>query len=153
MKVWLAAVGRAKPGPEQDLYHQYVRRLATPITLREVEEKRPLPVPARIAREAELLLAAIPERAVVVALDERGKSMGSEDFAALLGRWQDDGIADLAFLIGGADGHGEAVRARARAQLSFGAMTWPHMLVRAMLAEQVWRAQAILSGHPYHRAG
>ncbi len=153
MKVWLAAVGRAKPGPEQDLYHQYARRLTAPITLREVEEKRPLPVAARMAREAEMLLAAIPERAVVVALDERGKSMGSEDFAALIGRWRDDGVTDLAFLIGGADGHGDVVRARAQVLLSFGAMTWPHMLVRAMLAEQVWRAQAILSGHPYHRAG
>ncbi|CAA7625283.1 Ribosomal RNA large subunit methyltransferase H [Magnetospirillum sp. LM-5] len=152
MKLWLAAVGRAKPGPEQDLYQQYVRRLAAPITLREVEEKRPLPMAARMAREAELLLAAIPERALVVALDERGKTVGSEDFAAQIGRWRDDGVADLAFLIGGADGHGEAVRSRAQLLLSFGAMTWPHMLVRAMLAEQVWRAQAILSGHPYHRA-
>jgi 23S rRNA (pseudouridine1915-N3)-methyltransferase len=69
-----------------------------------------------------------------------------------LGRWRDDGIADLAFVIGGADGHGQAVRDRAAMLLSFGVMTWPHMLVRAMVAEQLWRAQAILSGHPYHRA-
>lgn len=152
MKLWLAAVGRAKPGPELDLFQQYARRLTPPLTLREVEEKRPLPVPDRKAREAELLLAAIPAGAVVIALDERGKSMGSEDFARRLGRWRDDGVADLALLIGGADGHGDAVRARAELMLSFGAMTWPHMLVRAMAAEQLWRAQAILSGHPYHRA-
>lgn len=152
MKLWLAAVGRAKPGPELDLFQQYARRLTPPLTLREVEEKRPLPVPERKAREAELLLAAIPPAALVVALDERGKSPGSEDFARQMGRWRDDGVADVAFLIGGADGHGDAVRSRASLLLSFGAMTWPHMLVRAMVAEQLWRAQAILSGHPYHRA-
>lgn len=152
MRLWLAAVGRAKPGPELDLFQQYARRLTPPLSLREVEEKRPLPVPERKSREAELLLAAIPAGAVVVALDERGKSVGSEIFAQRLGRWRDDGVGDVAFLIGGADGHGDAVRARADWLLSFGAMTWPHMLVRAMIAEQMWRAQAILSGHPYHRA-
>ncbi len=152
MRIWLAAVGRAKPGPELDLFTQYARRLTPPLTLKEVEEKRPLPVPERKTREAELLLAAIPQGAVVVALDERGKSLGSEVFAERMGRWRDDGVGDVAFLIGGADGHGDAVRARADLLLSFGAMTWPHMLVRAMAAEQLWRAQAILSGHPYHRA-
>jgi 23S rRNA (pseudouridine1915-N3)-methyltransferase len=152
MRIWLAAVGRAKSGPELDLYQQYIRRLSPPPTLKEVEEKRPLPVPDRMAREADLLLGAIPPGAVVVALDERGKSMGSEAFAARLGQWRDQGVGDLAFLIGGADGHGEAVRTRADLLLSFGAMTWPHMLVRAMVAEQLWRAHAILSGHPYHRA-
>lgn len=152
MRIWLAAVGRAKPGPELDLYAQYVRRLSPALTLKEVEEKRPLPVPERKAREAELLLAAIPAGAIVVALDERGKSPGSEEFARRMGQWRDGGTSDLAFLIGGADGHGDAVRTRAEMLLSFGAMTWPHMLVRAMLAEQLWRAQAILSGHPYHRA-
>ena len=152
MKLWLGAVGRAKPGPELDLFQQYARRLTPPLTLREVEEKRPMPVPERKAREAELLLAAIPPADLVVALDERGKSPGSEDFARQMGRWRDDGVPDVAFLIGGADGHGDAVRSRASLLLSFGAMTWPHMLVRAMVAEQLWRAQAILSGHPYHRA-
>ncbi|HTH15986.1 MAG TPA: 23S rRNA (pseudouridine(1915)-N(3))-methyltransferase RlmH [Magnetospirillum sp.] len=152
MRLWLAAVGRAKPGPELDLFQQYARRLTPPLTLREVEEKRPLPVAERKAREAELLLGAIPASALVVALDERGKSPGSEAFAAQLGRWRDDGVGDVAFLIGGADGHGDAVRSRATLLLSFGAMTWPHMLVRAMAAEQLWRAQAILAGHPYHRA-
>ncbi|AVM73067.1 23S rRNA (pseudouridine(1915)-N(3))-methyltransferase RlmH [Magnetospirillum gryphiswaldense] len=152
MRLWLAAVGRVKPGPELDLFNQYSKRLSVPITVREVEEKRPLPTPERMAREADLLLATLPPQAVVVALDERGKAMGSVDFATRLGRWRDDGTADLAFVIGGADGHGQAVRDRAALLLSFGAMTWPHMLVRAMVAEQLWRAQAILSGHPYHRA-
>lgn len=152
MRIWLAAVGRAKPGPELDLFTQYARRLTPPLTLKEVEEKRPLPVLERKTREAELLLAAIPAGATIVALDERGKSLGSEVFAGRVGRWRDDGVADLVFLIGGADGHGEAVRDRADLLLGLGAMTWPHMLVRAMVAEQLWRAQAILSGHPYHRS-
>lgn len=152
MRLWLGAVGRAKAGPETDLYAQYARRLTPPLVLKEVEERRPLAVAERKSREAELLLAAIPPQAVVVALDERGKGMGSQVFAEQMGRWRDDSIADVAFLIGGADGHGEAVRSRANLLLCLGQMTWPHMLVRAMLAEQLWRAQAILAGHPYHRA-
>lgn len=152
MRLWLAAVGRARPGPEQELFNQYVRRLTPPLALKEVEEKRPLPVLERKAREADLLLAAIPAGATVVALDERGATLGSEAFAQRLGRWRDDGVGDVAFLIGGADGHGDTVRGRADLLLGLGAMTWPHMLVRAMITEQLWRAQAILSGHPYHRA-
>lgn len=151
MRLWLAAVGKAKPGPESDLFAQYAKRLSPALTVREVEEKRTLSSAERKTREADLLLAAIPSGAVIVALDERGRTMGSRDFAGKIGDWRDQGVGDLAFLIGGADGHGELVRSRASLLLGFGAMTWPHMLVRAMLAEQVWRAQAILSGHPYHR--
>jgi 23S rRNA (pseudouridine1915-N3)-methyltransferase len=152
VRIHILAVGRAKAGPERDLYDQYLKRLSPPPALREVEEKRPLPVADRMAREAELLLAAVPPGAVVVALDERGKTMGSEAFAARIGQWRDQGAPDLCFLIGGADGHGEAVRARADLLLGFGPMTWPHMLVRVLVGEQLWRAHAILAGHPYHRA-
>lgn len=152
MRLLIAAVGKAKAGPEQELFRQYCRRLTPPPTLREVEEKRPLAGPQLKAREAELLLAAIPDGAKVVALDERGRDMGSVDFAARLRDWRDGGAQDVAFLIGGADGHGDAVRERADLLLSFGRMTWPHMLVRALLAEQLWRAHSILAGHPYHRA-
>lgn len=152
MRIHIAAIGRAKAGPELDLYTQYVRRLSPPPTLKEFEEKRPLPAPDRMAREGDMLLGWLPQGAVVVALDERGRVEGSEDFASRLTRWRDQGAPDLCFLIGGADGHSPSVRARADLLLSFGAMTWPHMLVRAMLAEQLWRAQAISSGHPYHRA-
>ncbi|CAA7612356.1 Ribosomal RNA large subunit methyltransferase H [Candidatus Terasakiella magnetica] len=151
MRLLLAAVGKAKAGPEQDLFRQYLRRLSPPLILKEVEEKRPLTGSQLKTREAELLLGAVPAGAVVVALDERGRDMGSEEFAACMGRWRDGGTGDLVFLIGGADGHGDAVRDRADLLLSLGRMTWPHMLVRALLAEQVWRAQAILAGHPYHR--
>lgn len=151
MRILVAAVGRARPGPERALFDHYLKRLSWPLVLREVEEKRPLPAAERMAREGELLLGAVPAGAVVVALDERGKALPSEDFAARIGTWRDGGISDIAFLIGGADGHAEAVRRRADLLLGFGAMTWPHMLVRGMLAEQVYRAQCILSGHPYHR--
>lgn len=151
MRLWLAAVGRARPGPESELFRTYAGRLNPPLSLREVEEKRPLAAAERKAREAELLLATVPAGALLVVLDERGRTMGSRDFADRLGRWRDEGVGDLAFLIGGADGHGEAVRERASLLLSLGPMTWPHMLVRVLLAEQLWRAQSILAGHPYHR--
>ena len=151
MRLWLAAVGRARPGPEAELFRGYAGRIQPSLQVREVEEKRPLPSSERKAREADLLLAALPAGATLVVLDERGQAMPSRAFAERLGRWRDDGTGDLAFLVGGADGHGEAVRARAALLLSLGPMTWPHMLVRVLLAEQVWRAQSILAGHPYHR--
>lgn len=152
MDYLIAAVGRARKGPERALFEHYAGRLRQPLVLKECEEKRPLPIPQRVEREAQMLLAAVPSGARVVVLDERGKTLSSEAFAALLGDWRDQGIPCCAFLIGGADGHGEAVRAAAEFQLAFGPMTWPHMLVRALLAEQLYRAQSILEGHPYHRA-
>jgi 23S rRNA (pseudouridine1915-N3)-methyltransferase len=120
--------------------------------LREVEERRRLSPPELMAREGELLRAACPQGATRVALDRRGKLLDSASFAKRLGTWRDDGVADLAFLIGGADGHAEALLKDCALALSFGAMTWPHLLARAMLAEQIYRAQQILAGHPYHRA-
>ena len=147
----MIAVGRAGPGPSRDLFELYARRLTPPLALVEVEERRKLPDAQRREREAALLLAAVPKRAVAVALDEHGKTPNSRDFAKMIGAWRDAGAADLAFLIGGADGHGAAVLERADATLSLGPMTWPHMLVRPMLAEQLYRAMATLAGHPYHR--
>lgn len=152
MRLWLAAIGRAKAGPERELYDQYAKRLNPPLTLWEGEEKRPLPVADRKQSEARMLLAAIPPKATVVALDERGTVLTSEAFAEKMGRWRDGGTGDLAFLIGGADGHGDPVRERADFMLSLGSMTWPHLLVRTLMAEQLWRAQSILAGHPYHRS-
>ena len=152
MRLWLGAVGKVKPGPEKTLFDQYAKRLVPPLTLCEVEEKRPLSVPERQANEARLLLAALPDKARLVVLDERGANLTSMVLAERLGKWRDDGVADLAFLIGGADGHDQSIRQKADLILCLGAMTWPHMLVRVMLAEQLWRAQSILSGHPYHRA-
>lgn len=103
------------------------------------------------AREAELILAALAPSARLVALDERGLAWTSRDFADRLAQWRDQGTATLAFAIGGADGLGRAVIERADAVLSLGAMTWPHLLARGMLLEQLYRAQQILAGHPYHR--
>ena len=98
-----------------------------------------------------MLLAAVPADAAVVALDESGQALSSRALAARIGRWRDDGRGCIAFLVGGADGLDDAVCARADLVLSFGKATWPHMLARAMLAEQLYRAQQILAGHPYHR--
>ena len=100
----------------------------------------------------EALMAAAPEGARIVALDERGRAEGSAQFAKRIEGWRDNGVRGIAFLIGGADGLSDDVRKRADLILSFGTMTWPHMLVRAMLAEQLYRAHSILTGHPYHRA-
>lgn len=155
MRSVLAAVGRLKSGPMHDLYQEYAGRLGRgplgSLELREVEERRPLPSRERIAREAELLRAALPEGAVRIALDERGKSLESAAFAERLGGWIDDGRRAVGFWIGGADGLHPDLRAEADLLLSFGPMTWPHLLVRALLAEQLYRAETILIGHPYHR--
>ncbi|MCA0199907.1 MAG: 23S rRNA (pseudouridine(1915)-N(3))-methyltransferase RlmH [Proteobacteria bacterium] len=152
LHIVIAAVAKAKAGPERDLYDAYVARLPWRVDLKEIEIKKDLAVDVRKAREGEALLAAVPQGAKLVALDERGRTETSEAFAARLGRWRDDGVRTVAFIIGGADGLDEAVRKKADLVLSFGALTWPHMLVRAMLAEQVYRAQSILAGHPYHRS-
>ena len=157
MRIVICAVGRARAGPHRTLFEEYAgridgTRLFGRIELREVEERRALPAAELKAREAELLLAAIPKGATIVALDGRGQSLTSEAFAARLAKWRDGGTADLAFVIGGADGLAKTLLDKANLVLSLGAMTWPHLLVRGMLAEQVYRAGTILQGHPYHRA-
>lgn len=151
MKIDIIAVGRARAGPERTLFDSYIGRMRWPVELREVEEKRRLPEPELKQREAELLLAAIPDDAVIVALDETGRDLSSEALADRLRVWRDDGSAHCAFVIGGANGLAEEIRSRAGLVMAFGRQTWPHMLVRAMLAEQIYRAQQILAGHPYHR--
>lgn len=152
MRLHLVCAGRARAGTEMTLYAEYARRLPWPLALREVEAKGNLSPAERRKREAQLLKAELPPRARLVALDERGASLTSADFAARLGRWQEAGVADLAFLIGGADGLDPDLIAAAELVLSLSAMTWPHLLVRPLLAEQLYRAHTILSGHPYHRA-
>ena len=152
MKLTIAAIGRSGRGPERDLYDHYAGRIRWPLALRELEEKRKLPAAELMRREGDLLLGAVPAGAVLVALDRRGKAMDSEAFARQLGRWRDGSVSDVAFLIGGADGHAEPLLKKAALVLSFGPMTWPHQLARAMLAEQIYRSQQLLIGHPYHRA-
>ena len=152
MRIHIVAVGRARQGPERSLFEHYAGRLkAWPLNLREVEPRGRV-APGRLkAAEAELILAALPDRATVVALDETGQSIASSDFARRIADWRTEGTADLVFVIGGADGLDESVRRRADMQLSFGRATWPHMLVRGLLAEQLYRSQQIIAGHPYHR--
>jgi 23S rRNA (pseudouridine1915-N3)-methyltransferase len=120
-------------------------------TIIELEERRPLPPALLKAREAELILGALPTGARLVALDRGGATWSSRDFAERLAGWRDRGNGTIAFAIGGAEGLGAAVIERADAVLSLGALTWPHFLVRGMLLEQLYRAQQILAGHPYHR--
>ena len=151
MEYVLIAVGRARRGPERDLYEHYAARLRPALGLREVEEKRALPPDALKQREAELLLSAVPNGAAVIALDERGRHLDSLALARTLKDWKDDGRRNAAFLIGGADGLAQTVRERADLVLCLGKLTWPHMMVRGMLAEQLYRAQQINVGHPYHR--
>lgn len=152
MRITILAVGRLKAGPERDLFDLYMGRLRWPVTVKEVEERRKLPAAARKRREAELLAAARPAGNRLVALDEAGTQLSSAALAKRLGAWQDGGAPGVAFAIGGADGLDDALCESADLVMSFGAATWPHLLVRAMLAEQLYRAQQILAGHPYHRA-
>jgi 23S rRNA (pseudouridine1915-N3)-methyltransferase len=152
LRLTIAAVGRVRDGPLQALYRDYAQRLTWPLSLKEVEERRKLAAPQRIEAESRLLADAVPKGATIIVLDQRGKTLSSEDFATRLGLWQDEGVGDLAFIIGGAYGIDPAWRQRAALVLSLGAMTWPHVLARVMLAEQLYRAQSILAGHPYHRA-
>ena len=155
MRVHLGAVGRLRGGPERALFDDYQARFDRtgralalgPLTLHEVEDRKG----GGMAGEAALLEKACPDGALLCVLDERGKVLSSPGFAEQLAGWRDQGRADVAFLIGGADGLDPALRARADFALSFGAMVWPHMLVRVMLAEQLYRAAAILAGTPYHR--
>ncbi len=152
MRLLILATGRARSGPEAELTAAYGRRLRWPLDLVEVEEKRPLPPARRIASEGALMLARLPDACRLIALDSRGTMLTSEGFAGQLQAWQQEGCAVTAFAIGGADGLCPRVLARADLVLSFGSMTWPHLLVRPMLAEQIYRAESILAGHPYHRA-
>jgi 23S rRNA (pseudouridine1915-N3)-methyltransferase len=153
LRVTVAAVGRDRASSTRDLFEDYCRRSSWPIRLVEIAPRSRLPTERRQAHEAERLLAAVPDQAVAVALDEHGRQLDSLAFARQLGRWRDQGASELAFLIGGPDGLATSVLERAAAVIALGAMTWPHRLVRVMLAEQLYRAGTILSGHPYHRAG
>lgn len=151
MQIVIAAVGKARRDPVARLFDVYVARIKWSVVLKEVECRKALPVDQLKEREGELLLSAVPPGATVVALDESGDTLTSGEFATRLRDWRDRAALPVVFLIGGAAGHGDAVRQRADLTLSLGRMTWPHLLVRGMLAEQLYRAQQILIGHPYHR--
>ena len=140
MRLHVIARGKIGRSPEAELAERYAKRIAWPLVVTELPERGGrIPEPVTPCRQ--------------VVLDERGKQFSSEEFATLLGRWRDDGVRETRFVLGAADGHDQAERDEADLLLAFGAATWPHLLVRAMLMEQLFRATSILAGHPYHRAG
>jgi 23S rRNA (pseudouridine1915-N3)-methyltransferase len=143
VRLRIIAVGRCRDPAIRDLTDRYVARCSFPCELVELSPR---------GSEADALLAALPTDGPVVALDERGRDLTSSDLALQLGRWRDGGERLASFTIGGADGLDGRVLARSQLRLAFGRATWPHMLVRAMLAEQLYRAGTILAGHPYHRS-
>ena len=140
MRLHIIARGKIGRSPEAELVERYAKGIARPLTITELPETGGD-------------VAAVGGQVRDVLLDERGRQLSSEEFAALLGRWRDDGAREARFFLGAADGHGAKARDEADLLIAFGAMTWPHMLARAMLAEQLWRATSILAGHPYHRSG
>jgi 23S rRNA (pseudouridine1915-N3)-methyltransferase len=160
MRVSLIAVGRLKDKAERGLAERYVSRFDRvgggigfgPVEQIELGESRKESAAGRRAEEASAMLARVPTQAKVVALDVEGEQLASEEFAALMGAWRDGGVPRSCFLIGGPDGHGEAVAGVADLTLSLGRITLPHGLARIVLAEQLYRAATILAGHPYHRA-
>jgi 23S rRNA (pseudouridine1915-N3)-methyltransferase len=151
MQVIIAAIGRDRAGPTRELFDDYCQRSPWPIRLVEITPRSSQPTERRLREEADRLLQLVPPGAVLVALDETGRQLDSAGLARRIARWQEEHGA-VAFVIGGADGLAKDLLDRAEATIAFGRMTWPHRLVRVMLAEQIYRASTILSGHPYHRA-
>lgn len=139
MKLHIVARGRIGRGPEAELVARYAKRIAWPLTITELPDTGPAKLPEP------------PAPSVAIVLDERGRALASAELAAQLGRWRDGGMREARFWIGAADGHAAALRESADLLLGFGAATWPHLLARAMLMEQLYRATSILAGHPYHR--
>jgi 23S rRNA (pseudouridine1915-N3)-methyltransferase len=160
MHLIVMAIGRLKQGPERELAQRYGERFEDigrklgfrGLDIHEIPESRARDATSRIADEAAAISAAMPEKATLVALDERGKNLDSATFAGHLGRWRDESVANAVFVIGGADGLSPDLRRSAKLSIAFGSATWPHQMVRVMLLEQLYRAATILAGHPYHRA-
>ena len=160
MRIMVIAIGRLKQGPERELADRYAARFDDAgrklgfrgLEVREIPESRARDAATRIAEEATAIAALMPEKSVLVALDEHGDSIDSSTFARHLGRWRDESVANTIFVIGGADGLSPELQRKAKLRLAFGKATWPHQLVRVLLLEQIYRAATILAGHPYHRA-
>jgi 23S rRNA (pseudouridine1915-N3)-methyltransferase len=157
--MWLACIGKLKAGPEKAIAEDYLARIqqiartagVKPLAVKEAAESQKATAPLRMTEEAAFLWAQVPEGSAVICLDERGKALGSEAFAALLRKHADQGQG-IVFLLGGPDGHAAETRARASHVIALGAMTWPHRLARIMVLEQIYRGLTILTNHPYHRA-
>jgi 23S rRNA (pseudouridine1915-N3)-methyltransferase len=159
MRLVVISVGRLKQGPERELAERYRGRFDDigrklgfrGLEIHEVPESRARDAATRIAEEGAAISALIPEKSVLVTLDEHGAGIDSTSFARHLGHWRDDSVANNVFVIGGADGLSPDLRRKSKLTVAFGAATWPHQLVRVMLLEQIYRAATILAGHPYHR--
>jgi 23S rRNA (pseudouridine1915-N3)-methyltransferase len=159
MRLTVIAIGRLKQGPERELAERYRARFDDigrklgfrGLDVHDIPESRSRDTATRIAEEAAAIIALIPEKSVLVALDEHGDNIDSATFARHLGRWRDESIPGTVFVIGGADGLSPDLQRRAKLRIAFGKATWPHQMVRFMLLEQIYRAATILSGHPYHR--
>jgi len=160
MRLVVIAIGRLKQGPERELAERYQKRFDDigrklgfrGVEMVEIPESRARDAATRIAEEAAAILAATPEKSVLVTLDERGENTDSAAFARHLQRWRDQSVSSTIFVIGGADGLSPDLRRNGKLAIAFGAATWPHQMVRIMLMEQLYRAATILAGHPYHRA-
>jgi 23S rRNA (pseudouridine1915-N3)-methyltransferase len=160
MRLVVIAIGRMKQGPERELADRYRERFDETgrklgfrgLEIHEIPESRARDAATRIAEEAGAIAAAIAEKSVLVALDERGENVDSTAFSRYLGGWRDQGNASTIFMIGGADGLSPELRHKAKLSIAFGSATWPHQMVRIMLLEQLYRAATILAGHPYHRS-
>ena len=152
MRITICAIGRMRGNPAAEICQTYSKRLPWHVTVLELEIKKNLKGEKRQRAEAKLLQEAIPERATVIALDARGTILSSQAFARQIGDYRNEGMVEFAFLIGGAEGLHHELLKTAEFVLSLGAMTWPHLMARAMLMEQLYRVHAILSRHPYHRA-
>jgi 23S rRNA (pseudouridine1915-N3)-methyltransferase len=160
MRLVVVSIGRLKQGPERELAERYRERFDDigrklgfrGLDIHEIPESRARDAATRMAEEAAAISGAIPEKSILVALDERGDNLDSAGFAKHLGRWRDESMAQTIFAIGGADGLSPDLRRKAKLRIAFGSATWPHQMVRVMLLEQIYRAATILAGHPYHRA-
>lgn len=160
VRIVVIAIGRLKQGPERELADRYRERFEEigrklgfrGLEIHEIAESRARDAATRMTEEATAIAAAIPEKSVLVTLDERGENVDSAAFSRYLARWRDGGTNNAIFAIGGADGLSPELRRRASLTIAFGAATWPHQMVRVMLFEQLYRAATILAGHPYHRA-
>lgn len=159
MRFTISCIGRMKAGADKDLFDRYLDRArkigrglgVTEVALAEFPESRAQRADERKSEEAAVLLNSLPSGARLVVLDEHGKSLSSVAFSQKLEAWKDEGVQDVVFAVGGADGHGSELLGRANLKIAFGAMTWPHQLVRILLSEQIYRALTIQAGHPYHR--
>jgi 23S rRNA (pseudouridine1915-N3)-methyltransferase len=160
MRLVVVAIGRLKQGPERELAERYRERFDDigrklgfrGLEIHEIAESRARDTATRMAEEAAAISALIPEKYLLVALDEHGENVDSAAFARHLGRWRDQSVANTIFTIGGADGLSPDLQRKAKLRIAFGSATWPHQMVRVMLLEQIYRAATILAGHPYHRA-